>query len=71
MNRRLEMLEKGNSQQEVLERLRKEVSLHRRSDRIPFYSLLAGKGDEGQDRVLADGADRDHGAALRRRLCWR
>jgi tight adherence protein B len=43
MNRRLEMLEKGNSQQEVLERLRKEVSLHRRSDRIPFYSLLSDR----------------------------
>lgn len=43
MNRRLEMLEKGSSQQEVLERLRKEVSQHRRSDRIPFYSLLADR----------------------------
>ncbi len=41
MNRRLEMLEKGNSQQEVLERLRKEVSQHGRSERIPFYSLLS------------------------------
>ncbi len=41
MNRRLEMLEKGSSQQEVLERLRKEVSQHGRSDRIPFYSLLS------------------------------
>ena len=41
MNRRLEMLEKGATQREVLERLRKEATLHRRSDRIPFYSLLS------------------------------
>jgi tight adherence protein B len=41
MNRRLEMLEKGATQQEVMERLRKEIAQHGRSDRIPFYSLLS------------------------------
>ena len=48
MNRRLEMLEKGTSQQEVLERLRKEVSQHGRSDRIPFYSLLSERAQKAK-----------------------
>ena len=41
MNRRLEKLEKNESRAEVIESLRKEITQHRRSTAIPFYSLLA------------------------------
>ena len=41
MNRRLEKLEKADSRQEVIESLRKEITQHRRSTALPFYSLLA------------------------------
>ena len=43
LNRRLELLEKGNSREQVLEQLRKEMSQHLRSQGIPLYSLLADK----------------------------
>ena len=43
VNRRLELLEKGNSREQVLEQLRKEMSQHIRSQGIPLYSLLADK----------------------------
>lgn len=43
VNRRLEMLEKGTAREEVMEKLRKEMSQHMKSRRIPLYSLLAEK----------------------------
>lgn len=46
VNRRLEMLEKGNNREEVLEQLRKEMTQHVKSQRIPLYSLLANKAQK-------------------------
>jgi tight adherence protein B len=46
VNRRLELLEKGNSREEVLEQLRKEMSQHIRSQGIPLYSLLAERAQK-------------------------
>ncbi|THH37235.1 pilus assembly protein TadB [Aliishimia ponticola] len=46
VNRRLEMLNKGNSRDEVLEKLRKEMQQHMRARSIPLYSLLADKAQK-------------------------
>ncbi|NBD29949.1 MAG: pilus assembly protein TadB [Alphaproteobacteria bacterium] len=46
VNRRLEMLEKGNNREEVLEQLRKEMTQHLQSQKIPLYSLLANKAQK-------------------------
>lgn len=46
VNRRLEMLEKGGNREEVLEKLRKEMGQHIRSQNIPLYSLLASKAQK-------------------------
>ena len=46
VNRRLEMLEKGQGREKVLEQLRKEMSQHMSSQRIPIYSLLANKAQK-------------------------
>ncbi|SEW09472.1 tight adherence protein B [Aliiroseovarius sediminilitoris] len=46
INRRLDMLEKGAAREEVLEKLRKEMSQHVRAQGIPFYSLLATKAQK-------------------------
>jgi tight adherence protein B len=46
VNRRLEMLEKGNNREEVLEQLRKEMTQHIKSQQIPLYSLLANKAQK-------------------------
>ncbi|MEL6837987.1 MAG: type II secretion system F family protein [Pseudomonadota bacterium] len=43
VNRRLEMLDKGGSREQVLEQLRKEMTQHMRSQSIPIYSMLANK----------------------------
>lgn len=43
VNRRLEMLEKGNRREEVLDKLRKEMQQHMQARSIPLYSLLAEK----------------------------
>ncbi|MCB1397122.1 MAG: type II secretion system F family protein [Rhodobacteraceae bacterium] len=48
LNRRMEMLEKGNDRTEIIERLRKETTQHSRSVVIPFYSLLAEKAEKGK-----------------------
>ncbi|AQS46977.1 MULTISPECIES: type II secretion system F family protein [Thioclava] len=47
VNRRLEMLNKGERREEVLERLRKEASQHSDARSIPLYSLLADKAQKG------------------------
>ncbi|WP_195818595.1 type II secretion system F family protein [Roseobacter sp. MH60115] len=50
VNRRLEMLDKGNGREEVLEKLRKEMQQHMKSRSIPLYSLL---GEKAQKAAIA------------------
>jgi len=46
VNRRLEMLEKGGAREQVLEQLRKEMSQHMKSRKLPLYSILAEKAQK-------------------------
>lgn len=46
VNRRLDLLEKGGNREEVLDQLRKEMSQHMNSQKIPLYSLLASKAQK-------------------------
>lgn len=46
VNRRLDMLEKGGSREQVLDQLRKEMTQHMKSQSIPIYSLLAEKAQK-------------------------
>ena len=46
VNRSLEMLEKGNRREEVLDKLRKEMQQHMSAKSIPLYSLLAKKAQK-------------------------
>ena len=50
VNRRLEMLDKGNGREEVLEKLRKEMQQHMKTKAIPLYSLL---GEKAQKAAIA------------------
>lgn len=50
VNRRLEMLEKGERREDVLAKLRKEMDQHMDSRSLPLYSLLA---DKAQKAALA------------------
>ncbi|MDJ0821324.1 MAG: type II secretion system F family protein [Paracoccaceae bacterium] len=50
VNRRLEMLDKGDRREEVLAKLRKEMDQHMKSRSFPLYSLLA---DKAQKAALA------------------
>ncbi len=43
VNRRLDMLDKGGSREQVLDQLRKEMTQHMKSQSIPIYSMLANK----------------------------
>lgn len=43
VNRRLDLLEKGNAREEVLETLRKEREQHRNSVRLPLYSMISDR----------------------------
>lgn len=43
VNRRLDLLEKGNDREEVLDTLRKERSQHRTGTRIPIMSMISKK----------------------------
>ncbi len=43
VNRRIDLLEKGNTREKVLETLRKEREQHRKSFQIPLYSMLQKK----------------------------
>jgi tight adherence protein B len=47
VNRRLDMLEKGSSREEVMAHLRKEQTQHSGARNIPFYSLIAEKAQKG------------------------
>jgi len=46
VNRRLTMLEKGSSREDVLAKLRKELDQHTKSRTIPLYSLIADKAQK-------------------------
>jgi tight adherence protein B len=46
VNRRLEMLEKGERREEVLDKLRKEMQQHMKTKSIPLYSLLSEKAQK-------------------------
>lgn len=46
VNRRLSMLEKGDSREDVLAKLRKEMDQHRGSISIPLYAIIADKAQK-------------------------
>ena len=46
VNRRLEMLDKGQRREQVLEQLRKEATQHMNAQGIPVYALLASKAQK-------------------------
>ncbi|CUH08345.1 Flp pilus assembly protein TadB [Jannaschia seosinensis] len=46
VNRRLDLLDKGQSRDEVMAQLRKEMSQHDSAKQIPLYSLLAEKAQK-------------------------
>ena len=46
VNRRLDLLEKGAGREQVLEQLRKEMTQHLKSQKIPLYSILATKAQK-------------------------
>ena len=46
VNRRLEMIEKGDRREEVLEKLRKEMQQHMKPKSIPLYALLSEKAQK-------------------------
>ncbi|WP_400083313.1 type II secretion system F family protein [Yoonia sp. R78084] len=46
VNRRLDMLDKGGSREQVLDQLRKEMTQHMKSQSIPVYSLLADRAQK-------------------------
>ncbi|MBZ8117677.1 type II secretion system F family protein [Roseovarius sp. LXJ103] len=46
VNRRLEMLDKGANREEVMEKLRKEMSQHLKARRLPIYSILSNKAQK-------------------------
>lgn len=50
VNRRLELLDKGEGREEVLEKLRKEMQQHMKTKSIPLYSLL---GEKAQKAAIA------------------
>ncbi len=43
VNRRLDMIQKGGTREQVLEQLRKEMNQHMNSGGVPLYSMLADK----------------------------
>ncbi|WP_224813871.1 type II secretion system F family protein [Hasllibacter sp. MH4015] len=46
VNRRLNMLEKGSTREDVLAKLRKEMDQHKGSISLPFYTLIADKAQK-------------------------
>lgn len=47
VNRRLSMLEKGTTREDVLDKLRKEMDQHKKSISLPFYTIIADKAQKG------------------------
>lgn len=46
VNRRLEMLEKGGTREQVMEQLRKEMNQYNRALSVPLYSIIAAKAQK-------------------------
>src|SRR6056297_424810 len=46
VNRRLEMLDKTGNREEVMEKLRKEMTQHLKARNIPLYSILSSKAQK-------------------------
>ncbi|SPJ24759.1 type II secretion system F family protein [Palleronia abyssalis] len=46
VNRRLEMLDKGQGREQVLQQLRKEMTQHMQGRKLPLYSLLSAKAQK-------------------------
>lgn len=46
VNRRLDMLDKSGNRQEVMEKLRKEMTQHLKARKIPIYSILSAKAQK-------------------------
>lgn len=46
VNRRLSMMEKGGTREQVLEQLRKEIGQHGKTKTIPLYSMLAERAQK-------------------------
>jgi len=46
VNRRLEMLDKSGNREEVMEKLRKEMTQHLKARNIPIYAILASKAQK-------------------------
>lgn len=46
VNRRLDMLDKGGNREEVMEKLRKEMTQHLKARNIPIYSILSSKAQK-------------------------
>lgn len=46
VNRRLDMLDKGGTREQVLDQLRKEMTQHMKSQSIPIYAILANKAQK-------------------------
>ncbi len=46
VNRRLTLLEKGTSREDVLDKLRKEMNQHKSGLSLPFYTLIADKAQK-------------------------
>ena len=46
VNRRLDMLDKSGNREEVMEKLRKEMTQHLKARNIPIYSILSSKAQK-------------------------
>ncbi|MEQ9258836.1 MAG: type II secretion system F family protein [Roseovarius sp.] len=46
VNRRLDMLDKGGNREEVMEKLRKEMTQHLKARNIPIYAILSSKAQK-------------------------
>ena len=69
INRRMEMLEKGQGREQVLEQLRKEMDQHKKSRSIPLYAILATKAEKSQHGFHPTSADYNDGRFGCCRLC--
>ena len=47
INRRLDMMKKGQGREDVMEQLRKEMNQHLSANKVPLYSMLADKAQKG------------------------
>ncbi|MEM1234441.1 MAG: pilus assembly protein TadB, partial [Pseudomonadota bacterium] len=47
VNRRLDMMKKGQGREDVMDQLRKEMNQHLSAHKVPLYSLLSDKAQKG------------------------